>query len=276
MTKPQGSSVHRRKVLLAGAEPSVQGLIATFLHSMGWTCTVVQSKEEASAILQKEVFDAVVIDLGRSEAEAERAILRIKQMRPSLGDRILAISSVDADPRISELMERHDLIPLSHDGLLPQLWGSLQELVVWSRSRELAPRAMQVARLIFDSLRYPQPEGVRSQSSRARQLAYQYNRTIIDVSIEFADRTGRMSLAGQVLESEKKGRNDCLPVLLVSGVGTLVRTATNQCGEFRMECEFPGDASLEIRLGERSWVVVPLGKMDWAARTSRWPVETSS
>ena len=87
MTKLEPPSVHRRKVLIAGVEPSVQGLISTFLLTMGWTCTVVQNKEEAPAILQQEGFDAVVLDLGHSEAQAEQAVLRIKQMRPSLGDR---------------------------------------------------------------------------------------------------------------------------------------------------------------------------------------------
>src|SRR5215472_15044491 len=75
MTKPEAPSVQRRKALLVGAEPSVQRLISTFLHTMGWTCTVIQNKEETPAILQREAFDVVVIDLGRSEAEEERTIL---------------------------------------------------------------------------------------------------------------------------------------------------------------------------------------------------------
>ena len=82
-----------------------------------------------------------------------------------------------------------------------------------------------------------------------------------------------MSLTGQVLDGERKGRNDGLPVLLVSSVGTLARTATNQFGEFHVECDFPQDLSLEIRLGERSWALVPLGKMDWAAKRTSSGVE---
>jgi CheY-like chemotaxis protein len=266
MTKPEAPSVQRRKLLLVGAEPSVQGLISTFLHTMGWTCTVIHNKIEAPAILQREPFDAVVIDLGRSEAEAEQTILGIKEIRPSLCDRMVVIGRGAADPRLLELIERHDLIRLSQEGLLPQLWATLRELVIAPRSRELAPRAMQVARMIFDSFRYPHPEGIRSALSAARQLAYQHNKTIIDLSIEFAEAPGRMSLAGQVLDGEKKGKNDGLPVLLVGTTGTVARTATNQFGEFHVECDFPDDVSLEIRLGERSWVLVPLGKMDWAAK----------
>jgi hypothetical protein len=265
MTKP-APPVQRRKILLAGLAPPVQSLISTFLFTMGWVCSVIQNKEEAPAVLEREAFDALVVDLGRSEAEAERTILRIKQMRPSLGDRMLVISN-GAEPEILELMERHDLIELSQEGLLPQLWATLQELVS-PRSRELPSRGMPVARMIFDSLRYPLPGGVRGSSPGQRQLAYQHKRTIIDLSIESADGSGRLSLTGQVLDGERKGKNDSLPVLLVSGIGTLARTATNHSGEFQMEGEFPKDASLEVRLGERSWVLVPLGKMDWTGKTS--------
>lgn len=273
MTKLEALSVQRRKILLAGVEPSVQGLISTFLFTMGWACTVIPNKEGAPAVLEREAFDALVIDLGHCEAEAEQSILRIKQIRPSLGDRMLVISN-SADREIGELVERHDLIPLSQEGLLPQLWATLQELVISPRSREPHSRGMPVARMIFDSLRYPLPTGVRGASPGPRQLAYQHKRTIIDLSIEFADATGRISLAGQVLDGERKGKNDRLPVLLVSGTGTLARTTTNQSGEFQVECELPEDASLEIRLGERSWVLVPLGKMEWAAKqTSSWQTE---
>ncbi len=235
---------------------------------------MVQTKEEAPVILQREAFDAVLIDLGSSETSAEQAILRIKQIRPSLADRMLVISNGVADREMIELIERNDLIQVSQEGMLQQLWITLQDLVTYSRSRDLSPRAMQIARMIFDSFQSPLPTGVRGVSPGARQFAYQHKKTTIDLSIEFAEGSGRASLAGQVLDAEKKGKNDGLSVLLVSGMGTLARTATNQFGEFHVECELPEDVSLEIRLGERSWVLVPLGKMDWAGkRISSWQPE---
>jgi CheY-like chemotaxis protein len=262
---PAAPSVQRRKVLLVGAEPSVQGLISTFLLTMGWTCTVVQNKEEAPSILQREAFDAVMIDLGRSEASAEQAILKIKQIRPSLAGRMLVISNGFADRGMMELIERHDLFEVSQEGLVQQLWVALQELFVSRRSWQAPLRSMGIPRIIFDSFWSPMPAGVRSSSPGARQLAYQHKSTVIDLSIEFpkGSESDRTSLAGQVLDTEGKGKNDGLSVLLVSGVATLVRTATNHFGEFHVEFESGEDVSLEIRLGERSWVLIPLGKMDW-------------
>jgi hypothetical protein len=125
---------------------------------------------------------------------------------------------------------------------------------------------MQIARMIFDSFRYPLPAGVRGLSPGARQIAYQYKQAIIDLSIDFAEGSGGVSLTGQVLDGERKGKNDSLPVVLVDGTGTLARTVTNQFGEFQMEFESADDLSLEVRLGERSWVSIPLGKMDWVKK----------
>ncbi len=227
---------------------------------------VVQNKEETPVILQREAFDAVVMDLGRSQADAERTILRIKQIRPSLGDRMIAISSGVADREMSELMERHNVVQLSQEGMLPQLWATLQELFIARRSWQVPVRTMGIPRIIFDSFRFPVPAGVRSLSPGARQLAYQYKSVVIDLSIEFPEGSGRTSIAGQLLDGERKGMNDGLSVLLVSGGGTLARTATNQFGEFHLEFESAESVSLEIRLGERSWVLVPLGKMDWARK----------
>lgn len=265
----EAPSGQRRKVLLVGVESSAQGLISTFLLTMGWTCTAVQSAEDAPAVLQREAFDAVLIDLGRSEPRAEQAILKIKQIRPSLGDRMLVLSHGVADCEMQELMERHDLIQVSQ---LQQLWVTLQDLFVSPRSPELPRRSLQVARMIFDSFKHPLPAGgIRGLVAGARQLAYQQNRTTIDVSIECALGASRISLAGQVLDAERRGKNDGLSVLLVSGTGTLARTATNKFGEFHMEFDFPQDVNLEIRLGEGSWVLVPLGKLDGSGKLmSSW------
>jgi CheY-like chemotaxis protein len=255
--------LNKRKVLLVGAEPSVQGLISTFLVTMGWICTVAATQETVPDVLQREAFDAVLIDLGLSVAAAEWVILRIKQIRPSLTDRIVVISNGSPDREMTELVERHDLVQVSQEGVLQQLWSTLQDLIAPSRPREAPLRGVQAARLIFDSFRYPLPAGVRGVSPGIRQVAYQYKQAIIDLAVDFTERPGRISLAGQVLDGERKGKNEDLSVLLMDGTGTLVRTATNQFGEFQMEFELADDLSIQVRLGERSWVLIPLGKTDW-------------
>jgi hypothetical protein len=252
-------SVHRRKILLAGVHSSLQGLISPFLFAMGWTCTAARDAAAAVAALQRDGFDAVLIDLGASVSSAEHSILTIKQIRPSLGDRILVMHNGAAGGEMLELIERHDLIEVSQ---LQDLWATLQDLFV-SPASDGRRRGMPMARLIFDSFRHPLPaDGIRGLFIAARQLAYQHEGTMIDVSIEPAQESGRVSLAGQVLNAGRKGKNGGLSVLLVGGAGTLLRTVTNDFGEFHMEFVSPQEVSLEIRLGERSWIRVPLGKID--------------
>jgi hypothetical protein len=238
---------------------------------MGWTCTVARDDASALRALQREAFDAVLIDLGLSASSAEQSILAIKQIRPSLGDRILVMHKGAAGREMLELIERHNLIEVSQ---LQQLWATLQDLFGSPGSPDLWRRGgMPMARLIFDSFRRPLPaEGIRGLLAGARQLAYQHEGTTVDVSLEPAQEAGRMSLAGQVLSADQKGKNGGLSVLLVGGTGTLARTDTNEFGEFHMEFVPPQDVSLEIRLGERSWVRVPLGKIDGALRNMpNWP-----
>lgn len=271
----EAPSAQRQKFLLVGAERSVQSLISTFLATMGCICTVASSKEEAPAILEREVFDAVLLDLGRSDACADEFILRIKQIRPGLAERIMVITNGIADREMMELIERHDLPRVSQEGLFQQLWPTLQELFISPRAWQLPVRRMGIPRITFDSFRSPISAGVRSLSPGARHVAYQHKSTIIDLSIEFPEGSDRISLAGQVLDAEGKCENDGLSVLLVSGVSTLVRTATNQFGEFHLEFDSAEDVSLEVRLGERSWILVPLGKLDWAGkRISLQPAES--
>jgi hypothetical protein len=262
---PEASVVQRRKILLLGVEPSLQGLISTFLVTMGWACTAVYDVPQALGLLQREAFDALLIDLGRLESHPEQAILGIKQIRPSLGDRILVIANSAADRKTLELIERHDLIQVSP---LQQLWVTLQDLRVRPRSSELSRRGMPIAQMIFDSFRNPLPTGgIRSLLAGVRHLAYQHQKTTIDLTIEHIPESGRLSFVGQVLGGDEKRKNEGLSVLLVGGTGTLARTATNEFGEFHMEFDSPQNANLEIRLAEQSWVMVPLGRLDGVGKS---------
>jgi hypothetical protein len=100
-------------------------------------------------------------------------------------------------------------------------------------------------------------------------LAYRHRNTTLDVLIELREGPTPIAITGQVLHSPKKsGELADLSVLLVSEMKALARTTTNQFGEFRLECALMEDACVEIRLREGEWVSLPLGKLDWAFRTT--------
>lgn len=255
----------RRRILLITGEASLRSLISTFLVTMGCACAAV-SYTEVDTILERETFDAVLLDADHSQAATETVLFKIKESRPSLSTRILVIRSGLTAPQTIELIERHDLRQVSQENLLQQLWAVLQALFVPPHPAKLAAHRTRTAQIIFDSFRRPLPINLRGSRTNSRQLAFQHRSATIDVLIEPRD-AGRISITGQVLHSPgKKGEGDSLPVLLVSGMRTMARTSTNRFGEFRLECASLREACVEMRLREGAWVTLPLGKMDWVAR----------
>jgi CheY-like chemotaxis protein len=265
--RPEQKPSRRRRVLLVAADSPGRDSISTLLNTMGWTCTGVSIQEDVLAAIEREPFDVVLLDLDHVGSDAERTVLRIKEIRPSLSERIVAISGEKADPQTLELIERHDLPHLLHVHLLSQLWTALEDLFAPRGLGTFAPRNVHIARLISDSFRSPSPQGIRSSRSSARHFTYEHNDTTIDVLVDCPEGSERISLLGQVLDGARtRGKNASLPVVLIGGSGTLARTTTNHLGEFNLEFEFADNISLEIRLGERSWVTIPLGQMDWVNR----------
>lgn len=257
----------RKRILLVGADPSSRDSISTLLNTMGWICIAVSSYDDVPKTIERERFDAVLLYLGTSAAALERTIRTIKQVRPSLARRIVVFSAAErVDRPTLELIERQDLPHLIQEHLLSTLWTTLEELFLPGETRMVLPRNLQTARLVSDSFRWPLPSGVRSSLASGRHMTYEHSSKIIDLLLN-PQGPERISLVGQVLDASKGGRlNYGLPVVLLGESGTLGRTTTNRSGEFDLEFESAENVSLEIRLGERSWVSIPLGPLDWVKK----------
>jgi hypothetical protein len=98
----------RNRVLLVGLEPAIQDSISVVLNTMGWGCIAVSDLEEVQLVLQQGSFEAVVLSLRHSEEDLERIILAIKDIRPTLAERIVVVSSRVVEFGILELIERYD------------------------------------------------------------------------------------------------------------------------------------------------------------------------
>ena len=262
---PETLANEKRRILLITEEPSLRSLISTFVVTMGCACAVASSTD-VETILERETFDAVLLDADYSEIAVETVLLKTQESRPSLLTKILVIRSGLTAPHIIELIERHQLQQVSLESLLQQLWAVLQDIFTSPQRPKLTPHNMHTAQMVFDSFSWPAPIGLRVSRTDSRQLAYQHRTAIIDLLIEPRG-VGKIAIMGQVLQSTKqRGESDSLPVLLVNGMKTIARTSTNQFGEFHLECASVRDACVEMRLREGAWVSLPLGKLDWAIR----------
>jgi hypothetical protein len=116
---------------------------------------------------------------------------------------------------------------------------------VSGRSRE--KNRASALKLLFDSFLQPAPAGARSSGSRVRQVLYRAEPYQIDLQIEATPSGQRLIVTGQVLNvsnAETVGRE--IPVVLSNGRGQVVRTVTNEHGEFEGVVEDSGDLELSF------------------------------
>ena len=265
----------RKKVLLVGFEAYTQDSVAVLLNTMGWACIAVSDLEKVQSALQQGSFEAILVCLRHSSEDLEGMILATKEIRPTLSERIVVVSSGVVGSEILELIERYDLSHLPEEKVLSRLWSTLEDLVAFPPWRRVAARNIGVARLLFDSLRMHGPIGVRSSHTSGRRFIYEHNNTTIDVLLDVRPGSNRISLMGQVLDGTRpEATYESLAVVLSARNGTLARTTTNRLGEFNLQFEFAENVSLEIRVGERSWITVPLTQLEWAKERMRRPTGT--
>lgn len=272
---PEHLQAMRKRVLLVGFEPFMQDSISVLLNTMGWACTAVANSERVPPALQQYSFEAVLVSLRQSAKDLERMRSAVKEIRPTLEERIVVVSCGPVDSEILELIERYDLSHLPQEKVLSRLWSTLEDLVVFPPWFKVAARNIGVARLLFDSLRMHGPVGIRSSHTHGRRFIYEHNNTTIDVQLDVQPGSSRISLMGQVLDGTKpQSAYENLAVILSAEKGTLARTTTNRLGEFNLQFEFADNVALEIRVGERSWISVPLTQLEWAKERMRRPTGT--
>jgi hypothetical protein len=263
MAQHSDNSLQQPRVLLIVDQTSFGGLISAFLAVMGCTCTVLTDNAELDG-MDRETFDAFVIDWTASGLQAEKAILKLC---PTYAEKILLVSAHLPDRRMVALAHQYDLRQTSGELWPQRLWPILQEILSDTKSVTHLLPDLHPAELVFDSFRSPTPAGIRGSQHPARQLAYRHQNTTVDVFIEPREESGRVWLAGQVLDYKMaRGEKAGLAVLLVDRASTLARTTTNQHGEFNLDFECLDGAGLQICLGEGSWASIPLGNLEWIKR----------
>lgn len=109
-------------------------------------------------------------------------------------------------------------------------------------------RALEIPRLIFDSLWQPSVAGVRSGAGMPRQVLYKAGEVAIEMSVEPEPFSERISIAGQVYDTAKQGEGfGEIFVCVTDRKGTVVQTKTNRFGEFQLS--FVPEEGLRISFG---------------------------
>jgi hypothetical protein len=113
--------------------------------------------------------------------------------------------------------------------------------------------------VVFDSFLQPPLEGFRSAGGGTRHVLYRADPFQIDLQVELQPGDKRVVVTGQLLslrDPQTAKRN--VQLILADLRGRLVRTVTNEFGEFRAEIENSGDLALVFYDADDKPVVISL------------------
>lgn len=119
----------RRKVLVIEDESSIRNMIYVLLGALKCEGDVAYSGQQALAMIRRESFDAVLLDLRCANLDPDQVISKIHEIRPSLVGRVLFITGEVSDSKAMELIE-HSCVPcVRRTRLMQELWGRLRLLL---------------------------------------------------------------------------------------------------------------------------------------------------
>jgi len=124
----------RRKVLIIESEPSISNLLYVLLGGLNYIGELAPSGAQALAMIRRESFDAILMDLRCSAVAAEQLVSRIMEIRPNLLGRVLVITGEIEDPKIMDFIERKCLPHVSQKRMMEDVYQSLRAML------ELSPQ----------------------------------------------------------------------------------------------------------------------------------------
>ena len=113
--------------------------------------------------------------------------------------------------------------------------------------------------ILFDSMAQPLPAGARSSFVSDRQVLYRIGSVYVDMEFERQGNSQRWRVVGQMLDSARPGHPlTGVPVCLIERGRNVVRTLSNDNGEFRLEFDANNELKLELSIDRRHPVHLPI------------------
>jgi len=125
---PRREGATRRKVLIVEDDLSISNLLYVLLEGLNYDGEVAMGGRQALAMIERESFDAILLDLRYSNLSAEQWVSRIAEIQPSVLDRILVITGEVADPNMLDLLERYCLPHVPQNRLMEDIHSRLLSL----------------------------------------------------------------------------------------------------------------------------------------------------
>ncbi len=123
----------RRKILIIEDEPSIRNVLYVLLASLGCEGDVATDAQQALAMIRRDRFDAVLLDLRCAHLPLEQMVSAITELRPSLVGRVLVITGEVSDPHTLETLAREAVPHVSSNRVNADLCWRLQTLLGFAR-----------------------------------------------------------------------------------------------------------------------------------------------
>ena len=242
----------RPKVLMLGANALVCDNVRVLLRSMGYQCLVASTLNEALQLLQQDKPDAAILDPQLADDPPARVVASFHKRVPKLRGRFIVLISKASDPELLQVLDAYSAPRVCLDALFQELWPTLDFLL----RRDTIPRQItRGAPLVFDSFLQPAVAGIRSSQPKCRQLRYESDTLVADLSLERQSDSQHITLMGQVLDTAKREPElGGVPIVILGHSGLVGIARTNEWGEFHIEFESEPGITLEIRAREDFWV----------------------
>jgi len=112
----------------------MRNVLYVLLAGLGCEGDIAHDGRQALAMIEKESFDAVLLDLRCSEMPAGEMVSAIKELRPNLVGRVLVITGEVSDPQTMEMIEKNCWPHIPRQRAMQELWERLRTLLSSSQS----------------------------------------------------------------------------------------------------------------------------------------------
>ena len=240
------------KVLMLGANPLVRDNVRILLRSMGYQCLVASAIKRAVELFEREKPDAAILDPQAADSPPAQVVASFHKRAPDLRGRFIVVIRKENDPELRQVLDAYSVPKVRLETLFQELWPALDSLLC----RRTVPRQVtRGAPLVFDSFLQPSLVGIRSSQPLCRQLRYESDTLVADLSLERQRDSQHITLMGQVLDTAKgEPRLGGIPIVIQGYSGLIGVARTNQWGEFHVEFESEPGITLEIKARENFWV----------------------
>jgi len=123
-----------RNVLVVEGEPSIRNVLYVLLAGLGCEGGIARDGRQALAMIEKESFDAVLLDLRCSGIPTGEMVSAIRELRPNLVGRVLVITGEVSDPQTMQRIKMNCRPPISRQRVKQERWERLRTLLGISKS----------------------------------------------------------------------------------------------------------------------------------------------